>query len=800
MPLVSEDSNLSRGSGVRRNMGGTGTSAPSSDATGNTTRVDRTYNVREESNFMGGSGIRRNMAGKGVVSSIVDRTPTIPTTGGRGFDIPELGLGSGTPAVTNIQAQLNRSSRLIDIGGNPIGQLPVSPLPSSVTSPPLPPSYVIRNIGNEEVATPLIETVSRITIPAEASRLESLHVEDGFLDSYYAQLTSNSGLGIRVTTPTQTQVLGFSKTIKPTLRTVNSIGRNINQAFARLGVNTKFNTDTNLDFNVAPDRKQPFVIRGIGQRWGIDRVQKPDSVLNGIAGLVQVDRAAYKGKDVVKSYFNLIDDVGRGIIGRTPSVFLDRYFADVKRINSATNSLDFLTRGSTFVNKQDTLQKRNTFDMVSTTLYDVSSEHTIKFTVDSFLPDKYKGKVKEFSKGTKLHLNPKAYNPLSVFSVPGVLGINRNSYVDLGTLVSKGTLVDFISSEVLESIQKKATKYIKNEVVPKLVGKLPWLAKTKKTVEDYAKSAEEYVEGLEELGKKAKDTAKIFNDVITKGPIGKANASKIMKSLPGFGEGGTRGQDKVNMIPYGLDRDEKNDKELYELDWIPFKFKDVRNNKSIAFRAILSGITDTFSPEYSPERYVGRPDSVYVYQGTNREISFTFDVYPKSQEELPILWEKLNYLAGLTYPHWADGNADGGGGMISPFSELTIGQMYTDSPGYISSLTYTVQDNGTWETTFAKLPKYVQVSCTFIYVGERLPSATQKHFETPWVADKEYQPGLSSKFLEILESSKDNNFLSAVYKKVKDSPYNHLGPERTAVLVEDISKVSTDELKKVEIF
>ena len=800
MPLVSEDSNLSRGSGVRRNMGGTGTSAPSSDATGNTTRVDRTYNVREESNFMGGSGIRRNMAGKGVVSSIVDRTPTIPTTGGRGFDIPELGLGSGTPAVTNIQAQLNRSSRLIDIGGNPIGQLPVSPLPSSVTSPPLPPSYVIRNIGNEEVATPLIETVSRITIPAEASRLESLHVEDGFLDSYYAQLTSNSGLGIRVTTPTQTQVLGFSKTIKPTLRTVNSIGRNINQAFARLGVNTKFNTDTNLDFNVAPDRKQPFVIRGIGQRWGIDRVQKPDSVLNGVAGLVQVDRAAYKGKDVVKSYFNLIDDVGRGIIGRTPSVFLDRYFADVKRINSATNSLDFLTRGSTFVNKQDTLQKRNTFDMVSTTLYDVSADHTINFTVDSFLPDKYKGKVKQFSKGTKLHLNPKAYNPLSVFSVPGVLGINRNSYVDLGALVSKGTLIDFISAEVLESITEKTTTYIKDKVVPKLVGKLPWLAKTKKTVEDYAKSAEEYVEGLEELGKKAKDTAKIFNDVVTKGPIGKANASKIMKSLPGFGSGDSRGQDKVNLIPYGLDRDVNTDTPLYELDWIPFKFKDVRNNKSIAFRAILSGITDTFSPEYSPERYVGRPDSVYVYQGTNREISFTFDVYPKSQEELPILWEKLNYLAGLTYPHWAAGNADGGGGMISPFSELTIGQMYTDSPGYISSLTYTVMDEGTWETTFAKLPKYVQVSCTFIYVGERLPSATQKHFETPWVGDEEYQPGLSSKFLEILKSSKNNSFLSAIYKKVKDSPYKALGPERTSVLVEDISKVSTSELKKVEIF
>ena len=152
MPLVTEESDLKGGVAIRRNMAGSGTSVPSSTATSNPQGlVNRGFNLREDSDFKGGSGIRRNMAGKGVISSIATNTPTIPTTGGRGFIIPEVGFGSGTPAVTNIQAQLNRSSRLIDIGGNPIGQLPVSPLPSSVTSPPLPPSYVIRNIGNEEV-------------------------------------------------------------------------------------------------------------------------------------------------------------------------------------------------------------------------------------------------------------------------------------------------------------------------------------------------------------------------------------------------------------------------------------------------------------------------------------------------------------------------------------------------------------------------------------------------------------------------------------------------------------------------
>ena len=65
--------------------------------------------------------------------------------------------------------------------------------------------------------------------------------------------------------------------------------------------------------------------------------------------------------------------------------------------------------------------------------------------------------------------------------------------------------------------------------------------------------------------------------------------------------------------------------------------------------------------------------------------------------------------------------------------------MYDDTPGYISGLTYTVMDEGTWETTFAKLPKYIQVNCTFVYIGDRLPSNTQKHYEVPWVADEKYK-------------------------------------------------------------
>jgi hypothetical protein len=203
------------------------------------------------------------------------------------------------------------------------------------------------------------------------------------------------------------------------------------------------------------------------------------------------------------------------------------------------------------------------------------------------------------------------------------------------------------------------------------------------------------------------------------------------------------GKDLVNLIPYGSD--EIKGRSYRDLDFIPFKFYDVNNKKSIVFRALLSGITDTFTPEYASERYIGRPDNVYVYTGTTREISFTFDIMPKSDEELLVLWEKMNYLAGLTYPSWTESGA-GGQGMVAPFCKLTLGQMYDNTSGYISGLTYTVMDSSTWETTFAKLPKYIQASVSFVYIGDRLPSSTQKHYEGPWIAEEEYQSALNELF------------------------------------------------------
>ena len=89
--------------------------------------------------------------------------------------------------------------------------------------------------------------------------------------------------------------------------------------------------------------------------------------------------------------------------------------------------------------------------------------------------------------------------------------------------------------------------------------------------------------------------------------------------------------------------------------------------------------------------------------------------------------------------------------MTAPLMKLTIGDMYKNTYGYISNLSYTVQDTGTWETTWCKLPKYIQAACNFTYVGERLPAKNQKHYEAPWIQQSDYKLSLLAQLTDVSE-------------------------------------------------
>ena len=476
---------------------------------------------------------------------------------------------------------------------------------------------------------------------------------------------------------------------------------------------------------------QPFVVRDIGSSWEIGEV----------TGFGTFGTLMNLAADLV------IDSLST-IYGRDPDVYIKSYMASAVRTfkggGSPFNPLDPWIIGQT------NLQRKNAQQVVTTAKYELDGgAHTLGEGISHYI-----------DKDTDL----RSYSVKHLYSTPlqNQTMFTRFDDPDLGFIEDflGGGISGFIAGQLTDVfddavgyLKKKAIDYgkqvfnqakkwgtgklLESEFYKKnLKGKVDDVNRVKSwynTTKDYQNQASTLASTLKGL--------EGVSDAFGHG-IGKPVAEGVGLDLFDVGV------DKVNLIPYGTDKQKNPDKSFEELDFIPFKFynpnastvgkEDNEKGASIVFRALLSGITDTFSPEYTPERYIGRPDNVYVYQGTDREIGFTFDIYPKSINELAALWKKLNYLAGLTYPSWASA-AGGGMGMIAPSCELTIGQMYTDTPGYISALTYTVQDNGTWETTVAKLPKYIQVSCTFVHIGNRLPSSDQKQYELPWVPEKKYE-------------------------------------------------------------
>ena len=431
---------------------------------------------------------------------------------------------------------------------------------------------------------------------------------------------------------------------------------------------------------------QPFVIKDIDDRWGFGGVEQFASN-NTIAKVID-----FAG--------GMLDDIGGAVLGRAPNEYVGNAVGSLER----TGKFLITPEGISFLAKQGILQRRNAQKLRTDVRYGIQKSELSRLE------------------------NPRLYNPLSLGSLPGVTKISINTFdPTLPFDDLKDTVAGYVSNKVID-----LATTVKDTVIKKLSGVASDIGNALLSRTPLGKAKER----LEETGKDIKRKVNAVNDALTAEGI---NISKLTGININPGAFSDVGKDRVNLIPYGEDGERATNTSYKDLDFCPFKFYDVNGDNSIVFRAILSGITDTFTPEYSSERYVGRPDSVYVYQGTTREINFTFDVYPKSDEELIRLWEKMNYLAGLTYPDYASVNG-GGFGMVAPFCELTIGQMYADTPGYISGLTYTVMDEGTWEIGFAKLPKYIQATCTFVYVGNRLPSSNQKHYELPWVAEEKLSP------------------------------------------------------------
>ena len=206
--------------------------------------------------------------------------------------------------------------------------------------------------------------------------------------------------------------------------------------------------------------------------------------------------------------------------------------------------------------------------------------------------------------------------------------------------------------------------------------------------------------------------------------------------------------DNLKMEVFGVDIEVKSDVAVNvavesEENGMPFYFKDMRDDSYIFFRAFIEGLTENISPSYASHNYMGRSEPVYIYERAEREISMTLKLVAQTQEELDLIYTKMNRLTSLCYPQYTSDVESSSAGaplvlassvdsdkygnrMIPPLTKLRYGELFgsknKELMGYIKSLSYSVDQSSTYETTLGKrVPRHVLATIGYQVIHDKAP-------------------------------------------------------------------------------
>ena len=234
-------------------------------------------------------------------------------------------------------------------------------------------------------------------------------------------------------------------------------------------------------------------------------------------------------------------------------------------------------------------------------------------------------------------------------------------------------------------------------------------------------------------------------------------------------------------------------------DFIKFRIRDAVNGKYIIFPALISGITDNSSNNTTSFNYIGRADKVYVYQDYSRSISFTVQIVAQREEDIPIIWEKINYAKGLTLPKYekfiSKGGVEDNTRPVAPIVYLTLGDMFNNAPGFFTSVNLSIPENSTWELEEGlQVPHLCTLAFEFTYIGKETPEnrVGAKHYDN-----------ISDSFAADEEDDKDNPTQSEVIRsrrKKRNERFRknrrELGGRRARQLRRQRRRSDTQEIKE----
>lgn len=236
--------------------------------------------------------------------------------------------------------------------------------------------------------------------------------------------------------------------------------------------------------------------------------------------------------------------------------------------------------------------------------------------------------------------------------------------------------------------------------------------------------------------------------------IYKTESRRALKNLRGFSDESNSG-DKINLNPSSYDS--IDDSGLVKIgeneykDLVPFWIGYYGSTKPTLFRAIINGLTETVTPSWSSNNFVGNPYKYYIYESIDRGVAFNISLYCNNPLELAANWERMSTLTKYAYPSIQENLTN------PPFIWFKLGDMYHKKAGIIDSLSYTMPDNGTWETDVDgfTLPKFIDIAISIKFI-ENVGDGSKSQLYN-YKKSKEALSAANDEALKFSEESKTNS-------------------------------------------
>ena len=165
---------------------------------------------------------------------------------------------------------------------------------------------------------------------------------------------------------------------------------------------------------------------------------------------------------------------------------------------------------------------------------------------------------------------------------------------------------------------------------------------------------------------------------------------------------------------------------------MPLYFVDMRDTSYIFFRGYVEGLSDAITPTWSSQKYIGRSEPVFIYEGAERELSFTLKLAAQSKDELMMIYKKINRLTSMCYPEYTNliaGMTDEESAAVTnrslekvrmkpPLAKFRMGDLWgtkaNEMVGFLKALNYSWPDESPWEIQDGFIvPKFIDVEIGF---------------------------------------------------------------------------------------